>query len=53
LKGKYRDPLVGDVETDDFLRSWGFLHLHHTGRFQTKDLGNVLDPEELITKALS
>lgn len=53
LKGKYRDPLVGDVEADDFLRSWGFLHLHYTGRFQTKDLGNVLDPEELIAKALS
>ena len=38
LKGEDRDPLVGDVETDDFLRSWGFLHLHYAGRFQTKDL---------------
>ena len=53
LKGEDRDPLVGDVEADDFLRSWGILHLHYSGRFQAKDLGNVLGPEELVAKALS
>jgi hypothetical protein len=53
LKGEDRDPLVGDVEADDFLRSWLILHLHYSGFFQAKDLGKVLCPKELVAKALS
>jgi hypothetical protein len=53
LKGEDRDPLIGDVEADDFLRSWEFWPLHHSGRLETKDLGYVLGAEKLIAKALS
>jgi hypothetical protein len=53
LKGEDRDPLIGDVKADDFLRSWGFLSLHQGGGLETEDLGYVLGPEKLIAKALS
>lgn len=32
LKGKYRDPLIGDVEADDFLNSVRLLILNFRGR---------------------
>ena len=52
LKGEDRDPLIGDVEADDFLRSREFLPLHQRGGLETQDLRNILSPEKLIAEAL-